>query len=253
MTIQKACERNLYSNHGYSICIAVMKSLLASSRMAGIIVTAIAVAACSPSPPESTALSLVQQWVNGKYDNVAQADADSADAPPPEKMHRPMHQLFVPVEVPGIDGYIVYQQSSMDGSELPAMIFRHGLMQYFVDPVSKVLRQRELYFKDTEAYKNAHRNPEILAKVTLDDMTWDEGCDFHLAANADGTMVSGPIIEGACVLFIQGLQQYMYADDLVEITATEYRFRGRYVDADGNVMWGTGSGELNRLVKQPIT
>jgi hypothetical protein len=36
----------------------------------------------------------------------------------------------------------------------------------------------------------------------------------------------------------------------VEITSTEYRFRGRYIDADGNVMWGTNSGELNRLVKQ---
>jgi hypothetical protein len=227
-----------------------MRNTIKGLRLAGLIITTGFLTACSPPSSGNAALELVQQWVNGTYNNVAQAEADSAAGLPPEKMHRPMYQLFVPVEVPGIEGYIVYQQSSMDGSELPAMIFRHGLMQYFVDPVSKVLRQRELYFKDTEAYKNAHRNPEILANVTLDDLTWDEGCDFHLTANADGTMVSGPIIEGACVLFNQGLQQNMYADDLVEITATEYRFRGRYVDADGNVMWGTGSGELNRLVKE---
>jgi len=217
--------------------------------------TAVLLAACSPSPPpeptgEIQALTMVRDWVNGNYNNVAQAEADMAAGLPPEQMHRPMHQLFVPVTVPGIDGYILYQQSSMDGSENPAMIFRHGLMQYFADSETGTLHQRELYFKEPEAYKNAHLNPDILQTITLDDMTWDAGCDFYLEANEAGTMVSGPLMEGACVIFNQGLQKNLYADDLVEITATEYRFRGRYVDEDGKVMWGTGSSELNRMVRQ---
>jgi hypothetical protein len=211
---------------------------------------AVILSGCSEPPPEKAALELVQKWVRGKYDSTAQAEADLANNLPPEKMHRAMHQLFEPVKVPGIDGYVVYQQSSMDGSENPAMIFRHGLIQYIPDPANHALRQRELYFKDGERYKNAHRNPDILADITLDDMSWDEGCDFYLTPSEDGRMVSGPIIEGACILFNQGLQQNMYADDLVEITANEYRFRGRYVDADGKTMWGTDSGELNRLVRQ---
>jgi hypothetical protein len=81
-------------------------------------------------------------------------------------------------------------------------------------------------------------------------MTWDAGCDFYLQANAQKTMVSGPITEGSCVLYSEGLQKEMYADDLVEITATEYRFRGRYVDKTGAVLWGTESDELNRLIRQ---
>lgn len=207
---------------------------------------------CSEAPQSQTndTLSLVKQWVDGSYNNVAQTEADIAASVPPEEMHRAMHQLFVPVNTPGIDGYIVYQQSSMDGSENPAMIFRHGLMQYINDTETGTVRQRELYFKNGEPYKNAHRNREILKDVTLDDMTWDEGCDFYLKANNEGTMISGPIIDGACVMFNQGLQKNLYADDLVEITATEYRFRGRYVDEAGNVMWGTASTELNRLVRQ---
>lgn len=169
----------------------------------------------------------------------------------PELTHRPMHQLFARVDVPNIDGYILFQQSSMDGSENPAMIFRHGLMQYFEDEASGALIQRELYFKeDPERFKNAHRNPEILADVTLADMEWKPGCDFYLSTNQDGTMVSGPLIDGACIMFNQGLQKNMYADDLVEITADEYRFRGRFVDEEGNVLWGTESDELNRLVRQ---
>lgn len=40
------------------------------------------------------------------------------------------------------------------------------------------------------------------------------------------------------------------SSDLVEITATEYRFRGRYIDDEGKVVWGTESEELNTLVQQ---
>ena len=202
------------------------------------------------SQPTDQTLTLVRQWVTGYYNNVAQAEADMAANLPPEQMHRPMHQLFVPVEVPNIEGYLLYQQSSMDGSENPAMIFRHGLMQYIPDENSDALLQRELYFKDAEPFKNAHRNPEILTNVTLEDMTWDEGCDFYLRASEDGSMVSGPLIDGACVMFNQGLQKNMYADDVVEITANEYRFRGRFVDEEGKVLWGTESDVLNTMVRQ---
>ena len=195
-------------------------------------------------------LKLVKLWVYGSYNNLDQARGDAEANLSAELMHRPMYQLFAKVDAPLLDGYIVYQQSSFDGSENPGMIFRFGLMQYLPDEATGSLRQRELYFTNGDQYKNAHRNPEILQDVTLDDLTWDEGCDFYLSANEEGTMVSGPLIEGACVIYNQGLQKDMYADDLVEITANEYRFRGRYVDAEGNVLWGTESEVLNTMVRQ---
>jgi hypothetical protein len=199
--------------------------------------------------PQERTLALIRSWVAGNYNNLGQFENDMAMVREPEQMHRPMHQLFAPVEARGIDGYVVFQQSSMDGSENPAMIFRHGLIQYFPDPDSDAVIQRELYFKEPEAFKNLHRNPELLADVTLDDMTWDAGCDFYLRANEAGDMVSGPILPRACVLFNEGLQQKMYADDRVEITPTHYRFKGVYVDEAGNVVWGTESAKLNSLAK----
>lgn len=204
----------------------------------------------SASQQGPDALELVQQWVHGNYNNVAQAEADMTANLPPEQMHRAMHQLFARVEVPQLEGYILYQQSSLDGSETPGMIFRHGLMQYLEDAETGTLLQRELYFKDPEPYKNAHQNPDILLDVTLDQLTWDAGCDFYLEVSEDGSMVSGPLLEGQCIMFNQGLQKNMYADDLIEITATDYRFRGRYVDVDGNTLWGSESPELNTLVRQ---
>jgi hypothetical protein len=203
-----------------------------------------------PSGETGVTLSLIKEWVHGKYDNVAQAEADMTADLPPELMHRPMHQLFVPLEAPNLEGHIVFQQSSMDGSESPDMIFRHGLMQYLPDENTGAVRQRELYFReDAGRYKNLHRNPELLADVTLEQLTWDEGCDFFLRANESRSMVSGPLKQGACVLFNQGLQKNMYADDRVEITPTEYAFQGRYVDEEGKVVWGTESNELNRMVR----
>jgi hypothetical protein len=209
-------------------------------------------ASCSEQAvaPQDETLQLIMLWAHGTYDNAAQAEADMAANLPPEQMHRPMHQLFAAVEAPKLEGYILFQQSSFDGSENPAMIFRHGLMQYISDENSAALRQRELYFNDPEPYKNLHQNPELLSDITLDDMTWDEGCDFYLTTSQDGNMVSGPLIEGACVIFNQGLQKNLYADDVVEITANEFRFRGRFVDEAGKVMWGTESPELNRMVRQ---
>jgi hypothetical protein len=224
-------------------------------KLGSTVLAIVLAAACAQEPvsPAEQTLRLVQRWVQGQYNNVAQAEADMASDLPPELMHRPMHQLFVPVEAPLLGGYIVYQQSSLDGSENPAMIFRHGLMQYLPDLQSGKLLQRELYWKDAEPWKNLHQHPQRLAELktlTLDDFTWDAGCDFYLSASADGSMISGRVVERACVLFNQGLQQNMYADDAVEITATEYAFHGRFVDDEGNVLWGTGSDELNRMGRQ---
>jgi hypothetical protein len=127
-------------------------------------------------------------------------------------------------------------------------------MQYLPDAETGIVRQRELYFKDPDRYKNAHREADKRAELktlSLDDFTWNPGCDFYLTTSANQTKVSGRIEAGACVLFNQGLNKDMYADDAVEITATEYAFHGRFVDADGNVLWGTASEELNRMVRQP--
>lgn len=216
-----------------------------------VIVSAVLLTGCAQpqDDPQQRTLTLIKSWVDGQYNNLGQFETDMAMVREPEQMHRPMHQLFAPVEADGIDGYVVFQQSSMDGSENPAMIFRHGLIQYFPDPESDAVIQRELYFKEPERFKNLHLHPERLAGVTLEDMTWDAGCDFYLRTNEAGDMVSGPILPRACVLFNDGLQQNMYADDRVEITPTHYRFKGVYVDEEGNVIWGTESDALNSLAK----
>ncbi len=194
-------------------------------------------------------LQLVRQWVHGSYDTQAQADADFAAGLPDDQQHRLMHQLFAPVSVPALAGHVVFQQSSTDGSLDPRWINRVGLLQFFVDERGQV-RQRELAFKNPQAFFNAHLEPARLAALTADALTFDAGCDFVLAADADRQLVAGDIPPGSCRLFNEGLRAEMIADDRVEIRPDEYWFRGRYVDAEGRIVWGTASAELNKLVRR---
>jgi hypothetical protein len=195
------------------------------------------------------ALALVRQWVAGRYDNSAQAASDVADQGiPDDRKHRLMHQLFVPVPVavPAIPGYLVFQQSSVDGSEDPELITRVGLLQFFSDEAGQ-LRQRELNFKDLDAFKNAHRSPDRLRGVTLADVRFDAGCDFPLRVTVPAEEVAGVMPRGTCRFHSQSLGKELIADDAVTIRAAEYWFLGRFVDDTGKVMWGNASDEPVKL------
>lgn len=192
-------------------------------------------------------LAAVKTWVQGRYDSSEQYERDLENDVPETEQHRLMHQLFVPVEVPFTDGVVIYQQSSMDGSEDPDWITRRGLLQFYVSPETGKVHQRELDFKDADNVFNVHRNPEFLASLTLDDFTWRENCDFKLSMSADGQSVSGPMDFGSCRMENPGSGEDMIADDEIHITPDEYWFLGRYVDKDGAVVWGTESDEMNKL------
>jgi CpeT/CpcT family (DUF1001) len=199
------------------------------------------------------ALALIREWVSGRFDNSIQAERDLANPSiPDDEKHRLMHQLFVPVTVtvPAIPGYLVYQQSSVDGSEDPGAITRAGLLQFFIDNQGQ-LRQRELNFKDIDGFKNLHRDPGRMKDLTLDQFRVDPGCDFLLAPNSAGTEVAGAITPGACRFFSKGLNKELSADDAVTIRPDEYWFLGRFVDESGKIMWGNASSEPVKLVRRP--
>lgn len=192
-------------------------------------------------------MQLVQQWVHGGYDNTAQAAADVAGNVPDALKHRVMYQLFVPVELPNIPGHTVYQQSSVDGSTDPDRITRSGILQFLPDPETGTVRERELNFKEPTRFHNAHLKPEVLADLTLEDVTWDPGCDFFLSTALDGQEVRGRI--GVCRVPIRGTDKFMTADDEVVITPEQFWFLGRFKDDAGNIMWGNASDEHVRMLR----
>jgi hypothetical protein len=208
-------------------------------------------AAPDPRADGERTLRLVRAWVHGRYNNQAQFDRDLAAEVPDRIMHRLMHQLFVPVPVavPALAGYLVFQQSSVNGSTDPRTIARVGLLQFLKDPATGQLRQRELNFRNPEPWKNAHLHPEILKNVTIADVNFSASCDFYLDAAPDGHEITGAMKGHDCRLFSPGIAMELTADDAVVIRPDEYWFWGRYVDGNGKVRWGTESTELNRMVR----
>lgn len=192
-------------------------------------------------------LEAVTSWVSGYYDSSEQANRDIEMNVPDTEQHRLMHQLFTPVEVPFLDGAVIYQQSSIDGSEDPEWIIRRGLLHFYVSPETGQVHQRELSFKDEEKFVNVHRHPEQLIGLTLDDLTWRTQCDFKLTLEPGGQAVSGPMDFGPCRMENPGSGEDMIAEDKIRITPDEYWFLGRYVDKEGNIVWGTESDEMNKL------
>jgi hypothetical protein len=218
----------------------------------GLLLGTVAVAGTAP-PSADTArtLELVRAWVHGQYSNQAQFESDLARKLPPEQIHRQLHQFFAPltVPIPGIEGYLVYQHASVDGSFSPPSLIRIGLLQYFSDPQSGRLVQRELNFRDGERWKNVYQKPELLQQIRMSDFEVKPGCDFVLSANADGTEVVGVMQERACTLYSEGLKTMLYARDAVVIRPDEYQFWGQFVDDSGAVRWGTESSEYYRMFR----
>jgi hypothetical protein len=208
----------------------------------GLLLGTVAVAGTAPpSADAARTLELVRAWVHGQYSNQAQFESDLARKLPPEQIHRQLHQFFAPltVTIPGIEGYLVYQHASVDGSFSPPSLIRIGLLQYFSDPQSGRLVQRELNFRDGERWKNVYQNPaNCCSRSRMSDFEVKPGCDFVLSANADGTEVSGVMQERACTLYSEGLKAMLYARDAVVIRPDEYQFWGQFVDDSGAVRWG---------------
>ena len=102
-------------------------------------------------------LDTVRKWVHGRYDNTRQFEHDIDSGVADDLVHRQSFQLMTPATVPALDGHVVFQQSSSDGSDEPERIGRLGLLRFFIDEGSASVRLREYRFKEPDRFKNAHR------------------------------------------------------------------------------------------------
>ena len=194
-------------------------------------------------------MTLMEQWIGGNYSSQAQYDTDQASDKPDTEKHRLMFQLFQRIDTPGVPGIVFFEQGSRDGSTDPEMIWRSALIQILPDEKLGVVRYRELGFKDQKAWHNAHQARVKFKALTVDQVTWDDNCDFLVSLNKAGTEIAGPIPKMKCSRVNDGTGERMYADDKIVVKPGEFWFLGRYINAKGEHIWGNESDELNKLVK----
>ena len=212
------------------------------------LLTLLLAAACVDSVAATRAeleagLDQIRTWVRGGYDTTEQAAADVAAGVPDELKHRVMFQLFAPANIPAMDGYLVYQQASVDGSTDPERIWRNGVLQFFIDEDSGSVRMRELNFREPERFHNAQFDLAGLESLTAADFQWDAGCDFYLQPDPGNERLIGPIGENSCRMQAPGTGEELVAEDEVVINQDEFWFLGRFVNEEGRTMWGNASDE----------
>ena len=200
----------------------------------------------APDPKLARTLELVDEWtIDGMYSTAEQVADEEKRNVPDEDRHNLMYQVFAKVEIDGIDGVTYFQQGSSDGTI--DTTFRAGILQFFPDPETGVVRQRELNFKDVPAFVDAYKDPNKIASITMEDVTYDEGCDFHILVDDEETEIAGPMMDGTCRLPPEMFGQELIAEDEIVIMPGQYWFLGTYVNEKGEVMWGNATGILNKL------
>ena len=196
----------------------------------------------TPLSPSDQTLQLLDRWLGGEYSNASQIAEQVADGVAEDRRHGPSHQTVTPIEIDALDGLTYVLTASADGT--PDTIVGRGIYHAYPDPTGTqvILRLRRL--KDDTLWQT----PDALKSLTLEDMSWTEGCAFYLTANDQATRVSGAMKEQAC-FFGEGDKKVMHHDEFTA-TETEIWSNGRFYNMSGELVFGNLTGTPVKHIKQ---
>lgn len=134
----------------------------------------------------------VAQWLDGRFDNAAQIEAEGNPARPHLYV---IHEGFRSDDLPGA---LIYAQLHVGGPD--GAVYRQRVYQ-FADEADEhgSLRMGVYTLVDPQALSVADGRTERLAALTPEDVERsDPACDFHW--QGDGTIYAGEIEDGACLI-----------------------------------------------------
>ncbi len=192
-------------------------------------------------------LALIQDWVGGTYDNSAQLAADVANTVPDNKKHTPHHQILTLVTINDFDGVTFFAQSGDGATEA---VLGAGLQHFYPDSDSGMVKMRFHFFKESKRFIDAHLDLSILESVTLDDVRFNEGCEFYLSKSEDGSELRGAMKEDSCYFTSQANGQKIHHIDELVIRPGEYWNNARFYDLNGNFLHGNVSDDFVKTVRR---
>jgi len=202
-----------------------------------------------PSARDDTTrtLALIETWVGGTYDNGAQITAETEAGIPADERSMRLHQVITPITLDGFDGLTFYSQLTNDGTI--DTLLAVGLYHFYPDPGTDRVVMRLRMFNDTVRFTNAHLAPERLQGLTLDDLHWNDGCEFYLSPDDDGTQIAGAMQADSCYPTSRRTgEKIMHVDELI-IKPGEFWNNARYYDLDGNFLFGNARGGYQKQIR----
>jgi len=179
-----------------------------------------------PSPPESSHVERLAEWMTGSFSSQAQAAADSD--------YYDIRLLMIPVWTERSDGPWLYvEQAVADHRDKP---YRQRVYHLRQDDDSTL---RSTVYTMANPLRFVGRHPsELLGNLTPESLTVRDGCDIVLHPEGDSAFV-GSTQGDSCQSTRAGAA---YATAEVRITAEGMTSWDRGFDSTGTQVWGAEKG-----------
>ncbi|MBD3166560.1 hypothetical protein GF324_08175 [bacterium] len=178
---------------------------------------------------QAAKLELLQQYLTGRFSSEEQA------AEMPEDYHN-ISLVMVPVWEQREDGPWLYvEQSIAERADVP---YRQRLYRLRIGKTGDLISEVYTLPGDPLDYAGAHKNPELLAGLTPDSLSFRDGCAVYLQWNEDGSFSGGTRGEG-CESRLPGAT---YATSEVVITDSSFTSWDRGFNDEGEQVWGAEKG-----------
>lgn len=199
----------------------------------------------TPTPiPADGEMVRVATWMTGTFDTFEQVAAD--EAAKAEYVHMRVVMHIVPVRIAGLstpDTVTLYvEQAAADTPDTP---YRQRV--YHVVRRESALVNRTYRLAEPAALVGAHAHPELLAKLTADGLSLEEGCDL-VWTRIDDHLYSGIAgLNGTCRTSWRGAtratSQVLLAPG--SITSLDQGF-----DNAGVQRWGPRPGTIGHVFRK---
>ena len=219
------------------------------SRVLPAVAGGLAVLAALLFPPASAGAQDLEHflgWFAGEYNNNEQVWQQGEDGIAPEDRHEHIHHIFMPAPVPAVGEhtYFIKQYLGRDYEN----VYRQRLYNFSVNEERGAIELAIHSFNEDEKYRQADRDPSLLADLAPADLRNVPGCNVYWRFEGDHYV--GEMDEGACFYYSENMGQNIYITDTLRLTADEIWIGDKAYDEDGNQLFGREEPHRNRKVRQ---
>jgi hypothetical protein len=182
-------------------------------------------------------LKLMLSWFTGEFDNFQQVWQEKEDKTPDSLQHEHIHSIFMPVAMPALGTNVFFVKQYMDGDT--NNIYRMRVYTFSVDKTEKAIRLDIYTFKekgDEKTYKNANKDPSVLAALKPENFTSTTGCGVFW--RKEGTAFIGSMKEKACNFISKRSGKKIFVTDSLRLTPDQIWIRDEAYDETGNYVFG---------------
>jgi hypothetical protein len=199
----------------------------------------------SPPAKIDPDMERIATWMTGDFDTFEQVAADEAAGAPYKHMRAVMH--IVPVAICGLTcdgaGLAFYvEQAAAEAQDAP---YRQRV--YLLTRKDGRLINRIFRIGEPLELAGAYKRPALLARLTPDRLTLDEGCDLTWTKQDETLFTGGAGLSGTCKSSLRGAT---HATSRVELRADSITSLDQGFDDAENHKWGPPGGTIGHVFRK---